>query len=143
MHRPVFATLVVVLAAACATGGRPGSQPLVYGMATGKTTDQLVPRIADITRANGFVVAREDANDGLLVVTRPDGSLPMLVTVQPDRLRWHGRYGACFATASCWTRFSVRPLNEVDRRLVEWNDAPYAVEGVANDLAVAIRADAR
>jgi|HubBroStandDraft_2_1064218.scaffolds.fasta_scaffold514102_2 hypothetical protein len=143
MQRSLIVLAAVTLAGACATGSRPGSQPIVYGMATGKTTEQLVPRIAEISRAKGFVVAREDANDGLLVVTRPDGSVPILVVVQPDRLRWHGRYGACFAMASCWTRFSVRPLSEIDAQLVVWNDAPAAVEGVASDLAVAIRDDAR
>jgi hypothetical protein len=147
-------TIIAALVGACATSGRPASvaphdldvvdqptRPLRYSARTDKTTHEIVPRIADVTRAKGFVVARENPDAGMLVVARPDGSLPMIVLVQPDTLRWDLQLEtSCWRLCRMW--YAVRPLSKVDDHLVEWNDPPAAIAGAATELALAIRKDA-
>jgi hypothetical protein len=133
--------IAMLAVGACATGNIE-NRPLVYGTTTSSTTAQLVPQIADLARAKGFVVVREDDKAGQLVVARPDHASPMLVLVQPDAQRATGR-GACFVNASCWTWFTVKPLGEVDHQLVEWKHPPDAADDVARELAAAIAVAAR
>jgi hypothetical protein len=131
--------LALLAVGACTTGE---NRPVSYGTSTNKTTRELMPRIADIARAKGFVVAREDDRAGQLVVARPDHGSPMLVLLQPDALRATGR-GTCFVVDSCWLRFTVKPLSEVDNQLVEWQHPPDAAVDVARELSVAIANEAR
>jgi hypothetical protein len=157
LSNAILIALSIALVGACVTGQAPAPASVAlgdtvlpstrqhpgvrYGAHTDKHTREIVPRIADITRAKGFVVVRENLDAGVLVVARPDGSLPMIVLVQPDSMRWDLlTESTCWRLCGMW--YAVRPLSKVDDHVVEWNDAPAAVAGAATELADAIRTDA-